>query len=130
MCLGDGNLTSLTLVSKCSEEIIFGVKSTCTWRCQDICRLKSSSDHLSENVERLVLCSIVRINCVAVLNWSCLLLQSLMSKLTFEHQRHSERNCAFENLVWLNKYLSIKGESEETDRGGSIIIAFIKYGDK
>ena len=42
-------------------------------------------------------------------------------EFSFKHLRHSEGNYALENLVWHKRYLSIKSEGEEIDRGGSII---------
>lgn len=65
-------------------------------------------------------------NCLAGAACCCL----LRSDLALKHWRWSEGNGASENFVWHNKYLSIKGASEDAGRGGSIIIAFIKYGDK
>lgn len=95
------------LVSKCSEkDVIFGLKFTCIWRCQDIYRPRSSSDPLSTNTAQFEL----------------LVVAFSESELDSEHHRQAEENCAAENVSWHNKYLSGKGESEETDRSGSVII--------
>lgn len=76
----------------------------------------------------MVLYSTVKIIYISLVSWSCLLLPS--KEFTFKHLRHSEGNYALENLVWHKRYLSIKSEGEEIDRGGSIVIAFIKNGVK
>lgn len=87
-------------MSKCSgKDVIFGLKFTCIWRCQDIYRPRSSSDPLSTNTAQLEL----------------LIAAFSESELGSEHQRQAEENCATENVSWRNKYLSVKGESEETD---------------